>query len=169
MKTIIGKNEIAVRVAELGREISAAYRGREVTMLTILNGGIVFAADLMRSVQGDIRFDTMAVSSYAGTASSGVIEFRSRPKLPLAGKTILVIDDILDTGRTMLEIKNFLREAGAADVRSCVLLDKDCPKLPGATAADYRAFTVPDVYVAGYGLDADEKYRQLADIVAPFA
>lgn len=164
MKTIITAAEIAGQVAKLGREISAHYRGRPFTMLVLLNGAMVFAADLLRAVDGEVELDTMKVASYAGTASTGRIEYLSKPKLPAAGRHILVVDDIYDTGLTFREIGRHLREAGAAEVRFCTLVNKCRDKVPGAPAPDFCAFEIPDVYVVGYGLDADEKHRNRPDI-----
>ncbi len=162
---LIDRERIAGRVAELGREITGHYAGEAVTVLVLLNGAVIFAADLLRHLDLPLRLDTMAVASYHGTASSGQVNFRSAPKLPVDGRRILLVDDILDTGTTLARVIERLYADGAAEVRSCVLLDKEVARAAGGTVrADWHGFRIPPVFVVGYGLDADEDFRHLPDI-----
>lgn len=166
LESLILRHAIAHRVKELAAEIGRDYAGRgPVTMMVVLNGAMVFAADLMRELDLPLEIDTLAVSSYAGTNSTGVLTFRARPKLPVRGRDILLVDDILDTGFTLAKLSDCLRQEGAAAVKTCVLLDKQRKRHPqGLARADYTAFRIPDCFVVGYGLDADEAWRNLPDI-----
>lgn len=165
LKILIDREAISLRVKELGEAITGYYAGDAVTMLVLLNGAVVFAADLLRSLKLPLALDTMAVASYAGTSSSGRMIFRSPPKLPVAGKRILLVDDILDSGATLRWTVDQLHGQGAAEVKSCVLLDKEVSRAAGGLArADWHGFKVPPVFVVGYGLDAAERFRELADI-----
>ncbi len=165
MKTLITAEEIANRIEELAREITAFYQGKALTAVVTLNGAMPFASDLLRKIRLPMYVDTLGVSSYVNNQSSGKIHVRSPLKLPVKERHVLLIDDILDTGCTLANTVAYLKDSGALSVRSCVLLDKETKRSPGgALSADWYAFRIPDVYVAGYGLDADEYYRNLPDI-----
>lgn len=166
-KILIDRSTIAARVSEIGFEITAFYAGKPLTLVPLLNGAIVFAADLARAIEKeDLFIDSLAAASYENDASSGTLTRRSDLKLPVAGRHLLLVDDILDTGHTLHEMKNYFETLGAASVRTCVLLTKelDPAKPPRKTDSDWTCFTVPDLYVIGYGLDSHEKYRNLPDI-----
>ncbi len=160
MRILLEEKVILARLDELAAAITAHYRGRPLTALALLNGALFFAGDLLRRIPLPLLIDTVAVSSYRHEASSGKLTLRSAPKLPVAGREILLLDEILDTGLTLRGVRDYLLEQGAAEVRSCVLLDKACRRAPGGLAhADWCGFEIPDVYVVGYGLDADEQHR----------
>jgi len=153
---------ILSRLDELAREITDDYRGKELTIIAILHGGIVFLADLLRRIHLPVRVETISVSSYhGGTESSGTVIF-NQLKLPnLEGQHVLLLDDILDTGRTLAAIEKRLREEGSLEsVRSCVLLDKKRERAE-EVEADYVGFTIEDHFVVGYGLDYNGRYRNL--------
>ena len=166
MKILLSRDVIAARVRALGAELSRVYRGRRPVCVALMNGALPFAADLIRAMDIPLELDTLSVSSYAGQHSTGEIKFRSSLKLPVAGRDVLLIDDILDSGVTLRRLSDYLlREANAAQVRTCVLLDKKIPRKPEALAhADYTGFEIEDLFVVGYGLDNDEQFRNLPDI-----
>ncbi len=168
-RVLYSRRRIARRVRELAREIDAAYRGRPVTLCGVLTGGAIFAADLARAMANDrVEIDFVKASSYgAGTASSGRVELTVLDSGGIAGKDVVVVEDILETGRTLAEVVKGLRVCGARTVRTAVLLAK-----PGRRAVDlepdWTGFLMrEDVFVAGYGLDAGKRWRNLPDIVVP--
>ena len=136
---LITRQKIAERIAELGKEISAEYAGKELHCVVVLNGAIFFAADLMRSLSMPLTLDSLAAASYSGEKSTGKLTFRSSLKLPVKDRDVLLIDDILDSGRTLKKVVDFLMEQGAASVRTCVLLDKDTQR-----ASDGLKNGIPD-------------------------
>lgn len=148
------------RVGELAAAISADYRGRDFVLVALLNGTVMFLADLMRRLEFPLHLDLLGVSSYRGGTASGRLEFTRALKLSVAGRHVLVLDDILDTGNTLRAVTAELASRGAASVRTCVLLDKPSGRL-GVMVADYVGFVVPPLFVVGYGLDYREKYRNL--------
>lgn len=160
MKILLTETEIAERVAQLGREITEAYRGRELTVITVMNGAVVFAADLLRKIDLPLQLDSFAASSYENDRSSGKITIRSALKLPVRGRHVLLVDDILDTGLSMKCAMEYFRSLDAASVRTCVLMDK-MRKDKICAHADWVGFRIPDRYVVGYGLDSGEYYRNL--------
>lgn len=166
-RILITRDKIAERVNQLGFEIAAFYRGEPLTIIPLMNGAMIFAADLCRAIESeDLFIDSLAAASYENDASSGKLTRRSSLKLPVAGRHLLLVDDILDTGRTLQEMKAYFESLGAASVRTCVLLTKelDPAKPERKISADWSGFSVPDLYVIGYGLDSYEKYRNLPDI-----
>ena len=164
---LISAESIAARVRELAGEIVAARRadpGDGFVVLVMLKGAFVFAADLVRALDeagAAPPIDFMSVSSYgSGAESSGAVVLETKPRLEVAGKEVLLVDDILDTGRSLEAVSRWLREEGAARVRSCVLLDKPARRVVEIDA-DFRGFEVPDRFLVGYGLDHDERWRHL--------
>lgn len=155
-------DRIQARIRELGGAISRDLSGRDPVILALLKGGVVLTADLIRTMDCPVHLDFAWVSSYGGgTVSSGRVELKVFPKEDLSGRTVLVVDDILDTGRTLRAVVDELRETlKASDVRTCVLLDKEVPRAVDVEA-DYVGFRVGDQFVVGYGLDLDGHYRNL--------
>lgn len=160
-RVLFHETTILARLDELAEEITRDHEGTDLTVLVILQGGMILMADLLRRVQIPLRIETMTASSYhGGTASSGVVDL-GEASSPLEGRHILVLDDILDTGRTLEAVRQrLLADGRAAGVRTCVLLSKDKARARGVEA-DYVGFRIADEFVVGYGLDFDGRYRNL--------
>ena len=166
MDIIYSAGEIANRIAQLGREITEFYRGEELTVVALMNGALPFAADLIRAIDLDCYVDTVSVASYRNCRSTGEPEFRSTLKIPPSGRHILLADEVLDSGVTLQCVAEYFRRRGAASVRTVVMVEKELPRPNGLAHADWTGFTAPDRYLVGYGLDADEHYRNLPYIAA---
>ena len=161
---LITKEQLEVRVAALGAQITADYAGRDLVLIGILKGAVVFFADLMRQIDLPLTIDFMAISSYgSATKSSGVVRIMKDLDHDIVDKHVLVVEDIIDTGLTMSFLKANLLSRGAASIRVCALLDKPERRLVNLSS-DYTGFTVPDAFVVGYGLDYNQRYRNLSDI-----
>jgi hypoxanthine phosphoribosyltransferase len=160
----ISAERIAARVAELGRRISDDYAARELLLVAVLKGSVVFLADLMRRIEGRVSVDFLCASSYGdATESSGVVQIKKDLDSSAAGKHVLLIEDIVDTGLTMHFLVGHLQAGAPATLRTCALLDKPSRrKIP--FQADYVGFEIEDVFVVGYGLDAGEQFRQLPSL-----
>jgi hypoxanthine phosphoribosyltransferase len=161
-QVLFDEAQIRARVAELGKTISAKHAGSDLIVVALLKGGVVFLADLIRSISIPIKLDFAWASSYGDrTESSGNVKLRVFPGDDLSGKTVLVVDDILDTGRTLQQVCAKLEaDLGARLVETCVLLDKPMRRTVDVQA-NYVGFTVEDVFVVGYGLDFADNYRNL--------
>lgn len=165
MKKLIDASEIKSRVKELALDIENFYRGKEnLNVVVLLNGGMIFGADLVRHLNLPMVFDSMAVSSYVGKASMNELKFRSHIKIDVRGQHVLLIDDILDTGLTMEHVQKYMLDAGAKSVEVCCLLNKRDIEKKVSRMPRWIGFDIPNYFAIGYGLDADEKYRNLADI-----
>ncbi len=161
LKILITEQEIADRVSELGKRISEDYRDKNLLLISVLKGSVAFMADLMRAIDVNARIDFMSVSSYgAGTRSSGVVKIVKDLDMPIAGFDVLIVEDILDSGMTLSYISELLLARDPASIRICTLLDKP-ERRKANIVADYIGFEVPDEFVVGYGLDYDERYRNL--------
>jgi hypoxanthine phosphoribosyltransferase len=159
-------DEIRAAVERLAQQIRATYGDEELTLVAVLHGGLVFAADLMRRLDMPLRLGVVLASSYRGTDTSpGALDIRLLPSLDLAGRHVLLLDDILDTGRTLARLREEIAALGARSVRLVVLLDKPSRRAT-PLQADFTGFTIPDLFVVGYGLDWNERCRNLPDIVA---
>ena len=160
-KILFTGEELDRRVRELGEQITADYAGKEVAVASVLRGSYIFMADLTRAIQLPITVDFMAVSSYgAGTVSSGQVEIKKDLSDSIEGKDLIIVEDILDSGNTLYYLMDVLRARKPASIRICTLLDKPERRTKPITA-DYVGFSIPDAFVVGYGLDYDEKYRNL--------
>lgn len=158
---LIDKEQLAERVRELGEEISADYAGKEILMIGVLRGAVVFMADLARSITLPVSLDFMAVSSYgASTSSSGVVRILKDLDEELDGKHVLIVEDIIDSGLTLNYLVDNLKSRHPASVKLCTLLNKPSRR-KAPVHVDYNGFTIPDYFVVGYGLDYAEKYRNL--------
>ena len=151
---------IRQRIRELARSIQADFGSGEWVVVALLNGSVLFVADLVRELEGALILDFIGVSSYGEGTESGKLVYTKELKLDVIGRDVLVVDDILDTGRTLSEVIRRLRSLGARHVRSCVLLDKPSRRVV-KQGADYIGFQIPDWFVVGYGLDYAERYRHL--------
>ncbi len=160
-KILISEEELKKRVCELGAQISADYAGKDPVLISVLRGSFIFMADLARQVQPFCRVDFMAVSSYgSGTKSSGQVNIQKDLTESIEGKDIIVVEDILDSGNTLYYLMQVLQARHPASIRLATLLDKPERRVK-PIKADYVGFTVPDEFVVGYGLDYDERYRNL--------
>ena len=164
LKPLYDADVLHRRIAELAADISRAYAGNELTAIVVMNGGLFFAADLLRQIDVPVCVDSLAAASYLHHASTGELAMRSRLKLHLEGHHILLIDDILDTGFTLAEIQKKILAEGALSCRTCVLIDKDIPPEKKLMKADWYGFHAPAEFLVGYGMDSDEHYRNLPDI-----
>ena len=160
-KVLISEEQLQAKVAELGAQISRDYEGKDLLLVSILKGSVVFMADLMRAITIPARIDFMAVSSYgSGTKSSGVVKITKDLDINLEGYDLLIIEDILDSGKTLYYISQVLKTRNPASSKICTLLDKP-ERREADIKADYYGTFVPDEFVVGYGLDFAEKYRNL--------
>ena len=159
-QVLISAAQIESRIAELSRQITADFAGCEMTVVAILNGTVLFIADLIRSLSVPLRLDFIGVSSYGMGTKSREVVFTKELRLDVRDRDVLLIDDILDTGKTLARVLGKVRELGPRRIKTCVLLEKDAPRLEKVTA-DYVGFSIPNLFVVGYGLDYAEKYRNL--------
>ncbi|MEG2597122.1 MAG: hypoxanthine phosphoribosyltransferase [Oscillospiraceae bacterium] len=158
---LLSEEAIARRVKELGAQISKDYAGKNLVMVSVLKGSIVFMADLMREITIPCQIDFMYVSSYgSGTTNSGVVKIIKDLNVDLNGLDLLIVEDILDSGKTLSHLVKMLADRKTASIRIATLLDKPERRTAPITA-DYCGFTVPDEFVVGYGLDYDETFRNL--------
>jgi hypoxanthine phosphoribosyltransferase len=158
------KESINRRVGELAGQISRDYAGREPLIVGILNGAFVFMADLIRALDVPCRVDFVRLASYGeGCVSSGEIRIGKDLETPIAGRDVLIVEDIVDTGLTLSRLVKILRERQPASLKVCVFLDKKERRRVPFTA-DYVGFSIPDRFVIGYGLDHNEKFRFLPDV-----
>lgn len=160
-KVLISEETLQEKVAELAKQISEDYAGKDLLLVSVLKGGFVFAADLFRSLSIPASVDFMAVSSYgASSKSSGVVKILKDLDRPVEGKDVLIVEDILDSGVTLNYLKDLLLHRGVKSLKICTILNKP-DRRKADIAADYVGFDIPDEFVVGYGLDYDEKYRNL--------
>ncbi len=164
MKVLLTGEEIEKRVGEIAAEITRDYRGESVLMVGILRGAVVFFSELVKRVDLDLRFDFMVVSSYgSGTDSSGEIRIIKDLSQPIEGMNVIIVEDIIDTGYTLKNLKKLLTTRNPKSLKICSLLDKPSRRKV-ELEGDYIGFKVPNEFVVGYGLDYNEKYRNLPDI-----
>ena len=159
-RILITERELAVRVRALSREIEREFDGREMVVVSLLNGTVMFLADLIRHLSLPLRLDFIGVSSYGLGTESGELVFTKELRLDVRGRDVLLVDDILDTGRTMCRVLARLRLLKPRRIRTCVLLNKAARRVE-SVEADYVGFEIPDFFVVGYGLDFAERYRNL--------
>jgi hypoxanthine phosphoribosyltransferase len=159
-RVLIGEERLARRVKSLAREIERDFRGRELVVVSLLNGTVLFLADLIRHLNLPLRLDFIGVSSYGVGTESGDLVFTKELRLDVRGRNVLLLDDILDTGNTLSRVKSKLRALNPRRLRTCVLLDKPARRTQ-PVQADYVGFEVPNLFVVGYGLDFAERYRNL--------
>lgn len=157
---LIGPDRIRRRIVRLAAEIAADYAGSDVVVVALLNGTVLFLADLIRQLPFPLRLDFLCVSSYRGGTRSQTLTVDRDLRLDVRGRHVLVVDDILDTGRTLAAVESQLRKLPLASLRTVVLLDKPARR-EKSVQADYVGFVIPDVFVVGYGLDYDERHRNL--------
>lgn len=159
-RVLISEAQIARRVQSLAREIQRDFRDREMVVVSLLNGTIMFLADLLRHLSLPLRLDFMGVSSYRSGIESRELIFTKELRLDVRGRDVLLLDDILDTGKTMRHVLERLRPLKPRRIKTCVLLEKAARRVEDVEA-DYVGFGIPDLFVVGYGLDFAERYRNL--------
>jgi hypoxanthine phosphoribosyltransferase len=161
-EVLLTEDAIHDKVAELGRQITADFAGRNLTLVSVLKGSLPFMADLMRHIDLPLRIDLMEVSSYGGTATetSGLVRIIKDLSASIANEDVLLVEDIIDTGLTINYLVRYLRGKNPASLKICTLLDKPARRLV-EIPVDYRGFEIPDQFVVGYGLDYSERYRNL--------
>ena len=160
-EVLYSQEYLAGVVKELGRRISEDYKGKNLLMVSVLKGSVVFMADLMRAITIPCNIDFMSVSSYgSGVKTSGVVKIIKDLDINLEGKDLLLVEDILDSGMTLHYIRDMLSQRNPRSIRLCTLFDKP-ERRTVDIAADYFGAVVPDAFIVGYGLDYDEKYRNL--------
>lgn len=159
-KVLLSKEEIEAICKRLGAEISRDYEGKKLLLVSVLKGAVVFMADIMRNITVDAEIDFMSISSYKGAESTGIVQFKKDLDINPDGYDILIIEDILDTGRSLRYIADILLRKNANSVKICTFLDKP-ENRKADISADYVGAIVPNEFVVGYGLDYNEKYRNL--------
>ena len=158
---LLSEEEVVARIKELGKKISEDYAGRDVHIVCVLKGATFFACELAKRITVPVTIDFMSVSSYGdATESSGVVKINKDLDSPIEGKNVIVVEDIVDTGRTLSYLLKMLNNRGPASLALCTLLDKPDRRLV-EVAVDYEGFVIPDEFVVGYGLDYAQKYRNL--------
>jgi hypoxanthine phosphoribosyltransferase len=163
---LVGREDIRRRIEELGRDITVDYEGRAPVLISVLKGGSVFLADLMRDIHLPIAIDYMSISRYGGAAESmGRVRIVKDLELDVGGREVLIVEDIVDTGLTLSYLITVLESRQPASVEVCALLDKSVRRITPLPIR-YVGFDCPDVFVVGYGLDFQERYRNLPDILA---
>lgn len=161
VRVMISEEEVDQRIEELGRQISKDYAGKEVHLICILKGSVFFMCELAKRITVPVSMDFMSVSSYGdGTSSSGIVKIAKDLDETLEGKDVIVIEDIIDSGRTLSYLLEVLSKRAPKSMKLCTLLDKPDRRVCQVTV-DYLGFEIPDEFVVGYGLDYAQKYRNL--------
>ena len=159
-RVLISAEELEAHVAEIGAQISRDFEGKDPIFIGVLKGCFIFMADLMRHVTINCSMDFMAVSSYSGTTSTGAVKINKDLSEDIEGRHIIIVEDILDSGVTLNYLKNFLMVIRPASISIATLMDKPARR-KADVYADYSCFEIPDAFVVGYGLDYNERYRNL--------
>ena len=160
-EVLFSEEQLAGICARLGKQISEDYKDKNLLLVSVLKGSVVFMADLMRNITINCPIDFMSVSSYgAGTVSTGIVKIKKDLDINLDGYDLLLVEDILDSGKTLSNLRSMLSLRNPRSIKICTLLDKP-DRREADIAADYVGAVVPDAFVVGYGLDYDEKYRNL--------
>ena len=161
IRVMITEEELDKRIRELGSQISADYEGESIFLVCILKGAAMFACELAKRITVPVTMDFMATSSYgSGTVSSGEVKIKKDLDLPMEGRNVLIVEDIIDSGNTLNFLSQLFRDRNAKSVKMCTMLDKP-DRREADVDVDYTGFTIPDEFVVGFGLDYDQKYRNL--------
>ena len=162
IRVLLTEEEVDRRINEIAEKISADYKGQSIHLICILKGGVFFTCELAKRLTVPVSIDFMSVSSYgSGTESSGVVRIVKDLDEPLDGKNVLIVEDIIDSGRTLSYLLELLNKRNPASIRLCTLLDKPERRVKKQVQVDYTCFAIPDEFVVGYGLDYGQKYRNL--------
>ncbi len=158
---LISEEEVNAKICALGEQISRDYAGKQVHLVGILKGACFFMCELAKRITVPVSIDFMSVSSYgSGTESSGIVKIVRDVDEPIEGQDVIIVEDIIDSGRTLHYLEGVLKERGAKSIRFCTLLDKPERRV-AEIHVDYTGFTIPDKFVVGYGMDYDQRYRNL--------
>ena len=161
VKVLIDEKKLQERIDEIAKQIGEEYKNKEIILICILKGSIFFTVDLARKIKEDVKLEFIRVSSYGeGTESTGEIKMKLDLKDSIQGKDVIVVEDIIDTGRTLAYLMEYLKMKTPNSIKLCALLDKPDRRVK-EVAVDYTGFQIPDKFVVGYGLDCNEKYRNL--------
>ncbi len=161
-EVLLSEEQLKARVRELGQELLREYEDKNPVFLCILKGAVIFYSDLIRAFDAPCEMEFMQISSYQGTQSTGSVAIVQDVRQDLQGRHVVILEDILDTGRSLSCVCQYLRAKGLASLKICALLDKPEGRAPGVTLeADFVGFRIPNAFVVGYGLDFDEYYRNL--------
>ena len=161
IRVLLGEEEVNKRINEVAEQINKDYAGKDIHLICILKGGVFFTCELAKRLTIPVSMDFMSVSSYgAGTVSSGVVKIIKDLDEPLEGKDVLIVEDIIDSGRTLSHLVKLLGQRNPKTMTLCTLLDKPDRRVVDVDV-EYTGFTIPDEFVVGYGLDYDQKYRNL--------
>ncbi|MCR4807673.1 MAG: hypoxanthine phosphoribosyltransferase [Lachnospiraceae bacterium] len=159
---LITEEDLAKRIRELGEQISRDYEGQEIHLICVLKGGAFFMCELAKRITVPVSFDFMSVSSYGdASVSSGIVRIVKDLDKPIEGKHVIVVEDIIDTGRTLSYLLKVLGDRRPESIKLCTMLDKPDRRVVDDVNVDYTGFEIPDEFVVGYGLDYAEKYRNL--------
>ena len=162
VRILLKEEDVDKRIAEVAAMINRDYAGKEVHLICILKGGVFFTCELAKRLMVPVSMDFMSVSSYgSGTESSGVVRIVKDLDESIAGKNVLIVEDIIDSGRTLAYLIEILKQRNPESIHLCTLLDKPERRVKKQVTVDYTCFTIPDEFVVGYGLDYDQKYRNL--------
>ena len=162
IKVLISEEEVDARIRELGEKISKEYEGKQIHLICVLKGGVFFMCELAKRITVPVSMDFMCVGSYGdGTKSSGVVRLAKDLDESIENKEVLIVEDIIDSGRTLAYLIEILKQRGPKSIHLCTLLDKPERRVKKQVHVDYTCFTIPDEFVVGYGLDYDQKYRNL--------
>lgn len=162
---MISEEEIKAKVKEVADKISRDYDGESIVVISVLTGAFIFTADLVRELTIPVdKIDTVQISSYEGTKSTGNFIFKKDITTDISGKNVLIVEDIVDTGRTLKKLREMLQMREPKSIKICTAFDKPSRRV-NDLVPDYNCFTIPDKFVVGYGLDYDGKYRQFKDIM----
>ena len=162
IRVLLKEEEVNARISEIAAQVSRDYEGKCVHLICILKGGVFFTCELAKRLTVPVTLDFMSVSSYgSGTVSSGVVKIIKDLDEPLENKDVLIVEDIIDSGRTLAYLIEVLKQRNPASIRLCTLLDKPERRVKKLVKVDYTCFTIPDEFVVGYGLDYDQRYRNL--------
>ncbi len=161
IRVLVPEKDVDKKICEIGEQISRDYEGKEIHLICVLKGGVFFMCELAKRITVPVSMDFMSVSSYgADTKSSGVVKIVKDLDEPLEGKDVLIVEDIIDSGRTLYHLIELLQKRNPASIRLCTLLDKPERRVKQVNV-DYVCFSIPDEFVVGYGLDYAQKYRNL--------
>lgn len=162
IRVLLSEEEVNRRISEVAAQISKDYEGKELHLICILKGGVFFTCELAKRLTLPVSLDFMSVSSYGDdTKSSGVVRIVKDLDEPLSGKDVLIVEDIIDSGRTLSYLIEVLKQRGPKSIQLCTLLDKPERRVKKQVQVQYTCFTIPDEFVVGYGLDYAQKYRNL--------